>query len=165
MKLLYDSLADGQEEILDGLGRLPLPEGKRILLMSTFNGRPEEARAAGYEGRAWRHENTADYVPGLDVAELASTCPYSRVQPCTSLVLYYDGTDLKADAEHPYGTSCTVVRFMRQDEYKKLWKHISRAGDDRKSWYKLLRHTESVPDALPEIMALMRPCRIVPTDN
>ncbi len=159
LKLLYDSQTDYMDAILDSTSELIIPDGMRIMLLTKTAGFPEKAAGTKYEGSVHKSSTRTDYVPGLSFKGLFNAL-YSDCDAPRKLTLYHDGMNLCAATESLYETTVTVIRLMPCENYQKLWEHMGRT--DKKSWYKLMRHTVAIQDAMPEIMDVLRPCRLVP---
>lgn len=158
MMLLYDS-ANNNRETLEKAGKLPVPARYRIVMLTSIEGFPEKAAGTDYENAVFREMARTEYLPGLDIKSLFLPETYMFLPPCRSVILYYDGMDVRAETGHEYGRAHTVIRCLSRSKYEKAWDAIGKT--DRKSWYKLLKLTVPVQEAVPEIMSLARPCRLV----
>lgn len=160
LKLLYDSRTDDGVEVSRAIEAMPVPEGMSIVLLSRMWGDPDKAAGTDYAGAVYETSTCMEHLPGIWPHELVHRATYSRRQPCEAVTLYHDGLDLCAETEHPYGNRHTVIRFMRKKDYDELWGHLGKTS--RKAWHKIMRRTLPAHEAMPELMSLARPCRLVP---
>lgn len=160
LKILYGPGPDGLQDVLDAVSKMPVPEDMGAVLLTRMYGGPGKAAGTDYERSVYRTASRTDYLPGLFPADLFRTRTYEAMQPCTGIILYHDGLDLHALTEHAYGTANTVLRYMPAENYDRAWKYLGKT--DWKSWHGIMRLTVPVHDAIPEIMSLARPCRLVP---
>lgn len=161
LKLLYDSRINDPKAVSAQIKAMaPHPQDMSIVLMTRMWDDPEKAEGMPCEDAVRRDDTRMYHLPGLWPHDLVDPATYDHRQPCDTVMLYHDGIDLCAETEHPYGTQHTVIRFMPVENYDKMWKHLGKTS--KKAWYKVMRHTLPAHEAMPGIMSLARPCRLIP---
>lgn len=162
LQILFDSESDDVNTIARAIKAMPVPSDMSIVLLSRIWGDPEKAAGTDYAGSVYKTATRMEHLPGLSPHELVTLTAYSRRHPCEAVTLYHDGLNLCAETEHPYENHHTIIRFMHQKDYSELWDYLGKTS--KKAWHKVMRLTIAAHKAMPELMSLAKPCRLIPVE-
>lgn len=153
MKILYKSDVDDENEILAKVDAMHAPPDMKIVLFACAYADPDGNTPMP------RSSIQVDCAPAMLPRHLFMVRTYARLFPCGSVILYHDGIDLHAEMDGKRFFGNAIVRFLPAERYAKARKYF-RYGDPR-AWRKAMRRTVAAHEAMPELMDLAGPGRLI----